>query len=110
MPGNTSAAGQLLRTGTKNRTKDKLDEEIDFLGANLSTSATSIYASGLSKHADKIMAIVSDIILNPVFKQEELEKIRKQTFVRFSISERRPRRNFHESQFGNYVWKRAPIR
>lgn len=77
--GYTSAAGQLLRTGTKNRTKDKLDEEIDFLGANLSTSATSIYASGLSKHADKIMAIVSDIILNPVFKQEELEKIRKQT-------------------------------
>ena len=76
--GYISAAGQLLRTGTKNRSKDKLDEEIDFLGANLSTSATSIYASGLSKHADKIMAIVSDIILNPVFKQEELEKIIKQ--------------------------------
>ena len=72
------AAGELLRTGTKNRTKDKLDEEIDFLGADLRTSATSIYASGLSKHADKIMAIVSDIILNPLFKQEELEKIRKQ--------------------------------
>ncbi len=77
--GYVSAAGQLLRTGTKNRTKDKLDEEIDFLGADLSTSATGIYASGLSKHADKIMAIVSDIILNPDFKQEELEKIRKQT-------------------------------
>ncbi len=77
--GYINAAGELLRTGTKNRTKDKLDEEIDFLGASLSTSSTSIYASGLSKHADKIMAIVSDIILNPAFKQEELEKIRKQT-------------------------------
>ena len=77
--GYISTAGQLLRTGTKNRSKDKLDEEIDFLGADLATSATSIYASGLSKHADKIMAIVSDIILNPEFKQEELEKIRKQT-------------------------------
>lgn len=77
--GYISAAGQLLRSGTKNRSKDKLDEEIDFLGANLSTSATSIYASGLSKHSDKIMAIVSDIILNPLFKQEELEKIKKQT-------------------------------
>ncbi|MFA7228412.1 MAG: pitrilysin family protein [Melioribacteraceae bacterium] len=76
--GYTSAAGQLLRTGTKNRTKDKLDEEIDFLGANLSTSSTSIFASGLSKHTEKILAIVSDIILNPDFKQEELEKIRKQ--------------------------------
>lgn len=77
--GYISAAGELLRTGTKNRTKDKLDEEIDFLGATLSTSATSVYASGLSKHADKILAIVSDIILNPLFKQEELEKVRKQT-------------------------------
>lgn len=76
--GYISAAGQLLRTGTKNRTKDKLDEEIDFLGADLSTSSTGIFASGLSKHADKIMTIVSDIILNPEFRQEELEKIRKQ--------------------------------
>ena len=77
--GYVSAAGELLRTGTKNRTKDKLDEEIDFLGATLSTFPTSINASGLSKYSDKIMAIVSDIILNPDFKQEELEKIRKQS-------------------------------
>ncbi|PKL83524.1 MAG: peptidase M16 [Ignavibacteriae bacterium HGW-Ignavibacteriae-3] len=77
--GYTSAAGQLLRTGTKNRTKDKLDEEIDLLGANISTFPSSILASGLSKYTDKIMDIVSDIILNPDFKQEELEKIRTQT-------------------------------
>ncbi|MHB8906838.1 MAG: insulinase family protein, partial [Melioribacteraceae bacterium] len=77
--GYVSAAGELLRTGTKSRTKDKLDEEIDFLGASLSTSSSSIYASGLSKYAEKIMGIVSDIILNHDFKQEELDKIRKQT-------------------------------
>ncbi len=77
--GYISIAGQLLRTGTKSRSKDKLDEEIDFLGASLSTSSDGIYASGLSKHAEKIFSIVSDIILNPEFKQEELEKIRKQT-------------------------------
>jgi len=77
--GYVSAAGELLRTGTKSRTKDKLDEEIDFLGASLSTSSSGIYASGLSKYADKIMGIVSDIILNHDFKQEELDKIRKQT-------------------------------
>ncbi|MCX6169267.1 MAG: pitrilysin family protein [Ignavibacteriales bacterium] len=77
--GYVSAAGELLRTGTKSRTKDKLDEEIDFLGASLSTSSSGIGASGLSKYAEKIMEIVSDIILNHEFKQEELEKIRKQT-------------------------------
>ncbi len=77
--GFVSTAGELLRTGTKNRTKDKLDEEIDFLGASLSTSSSGIFASGLSKYTEKIIGIVSDIILNHDFKQEELEKIRKQT-------------------------------
>jgi predicted Zn-dependent peptidase/phosphotransferase system IIB component len=77
--GFVSIAGELLRTGTKNRTKDKLDEEIDFLGASLSTSSSGIFASGLSKYTEKIIWIVSDIILNHDFKQEELEKIRKQT-------------------------------
>lgn len=77
--GYISTAGQLLRTGTKSRSKDKLDQEIDFLGASLSTSSSGVFASGLSKFTDKIMAIMSDVILNPDFKQEELEKIRKQT-------------------------------
>jgi zinc protease len=71
-------AGQLLRTGTKSRTKDKLDQEIDFLGASFNTSADGITASGLSKHAEKLLGIMSDVILNSDFKQEELDKIRKQ--------------------------------
>ena len=76
--GYVEAAGELLRTGTKSRTKDKIDEEIDFLGANLSTSSTSVYASGLSKYKDKLLDIMSDLVMNSVFKQEELDKIKKQ--------------------------------
>ena len=76
--GYVSATGDLLRTGTKKRTKDQLDKEIDLLGATLSTSATSIFASGLERNKEKLMEIVSDIILNSVFKQEELDKIKKQ--------------------------------
>ncbi len=77
--GYVNAAGQLLRTGTKSRNKEKLDQEIDFLGAALSTSPTSITASGLEKHKDKLLEIMSDIILNSDFKQEELDRIKKQT-------------------------------
>ncbi|MCL6099516.1 MAG: insulinase family protein, partial [Bacteroidetes bacterium] len=76
--GYVEAAGELLRTGTKSRTKDKIDEEIDFLGANLSTSSTSVYASGLSKYKDKLLDIMSDLVMNSVFKQEELDKIKTQ--------------------------------
>jgi zinc protease len=76
--GYTDFAGQLLRTGTKTRTKDKLDEAIDFIGAQLNTSATGIYASSLTKHLDKLLDLMSDVTINSEFKQDELDKIKKQ--------------------------------
>ena len=77
--GYVSFAGQLLRTGTKNRSKSQIDEDIDFIGANLSTAPTGINAGCLSQHTEKLVEIISDIILNAEFKQNELDKIRKQT-------------------------------
>ncbi len=77
--GYISAAGQLLRTGTTTMTKDQIDEAIDFIGASLSTSATSVYGSSLKKHTEELLKIFSDIVLNSNFDQEELDKIKKQT-------------------------------
>ena len=77
--GYVDAAGQLLRTGTKTRTKDQIDEEVDFIGATLNTSSTGVYASSLKKHVNKLLDLMSDVVLNPEFKQEELDKIVKQT-------------------------------
>jgi zinc protease len=74
--GYVSAAGELLRGGTKNRTKDQLDNEIDFIGASISTSSTGVYASSLTKHTHKLLELFSDIILNPVFPEDELQKIK----------------------------------
>jgi len=76
--GYISAAGQLMRTGTKTRTKDQLDKDIDFIGADLSTSPTGLNASSLKKHVNKLLEIMSDILLNPNFTQPELDKIIKQ--------------------------------
>jgi zinc protease len=77
--GYVDAAGQLLRTGTTTRSKDQLDEAIDFIGANLQTSPDGLNASALKKHNDELLGIMSDILLNASFKQEELDKIVKQT-------------------------------
>lgn len=73
--GYVSAAGELLRTGTAKRNKDQLDQAIDFIGATLSTSSTGVYAMSLTQHIDTLLAIMSDIVLHSVFKQEELDKI-----------------------------------
>jgi len=77
--GYVDMTGQMLRTGTTTRTKDQLDEEIDFIGATMNTSSDGIFASALKKHNEKLLELMSDVLLNAQFKQEELDKIKKQT-------------------------------
>ncbi|NID08880.1 insulinase family protein [Fibrella aestuarina] len=72
-------AGQLLRNGTKTRTKEQLDEEVDFIGADLGASPTSVYGRSLSKNVGKLFELMSDMVLNPAFPQAELDKLKKQT-------------------------------
>jgi zinc protease len=75
--GYLEATGNLLRTGTKTKTKDQLDQEIDFIGATLSTSSSGVFAMSLKDHTEKLLSIMSDIVLNSNFKQTELDKIKK---------------------------------
>ncbi|MEO7176044.1 MAG: pitrilysin family protein [Saprospiraceae bacterium] len=90
LAGTASIAGSLLATGTTTKTKAQIDESIDFLGADLSTSSTGIRASGLKKHSDKILAIMSDVLLNPVFPADEFEKLKKQTISGLAASQDDP--------------------
>lgn len=71
--------GQLLRRGTKTRTKQELDEQVDFIGATLSTSGRGIFGSSLTKHQDELLQLMSDVLLNSTFPEEELEKLKTQT-------------------------------
>jgi zinc protease len=69
---------ELLRSGTKTRSKDQLDQDIDFIGATLIASPKGMYASSLKKQNTKLLELMSDILLNSEFKQEELDKIKNQ--------------------------------
>ncbi len=70
-------AGEMLSAGTKNKSKAQIDEEIDFIGASIATTSNGIFASSLSKHSDKVMSLMSEMILKPAFPQEELDKKKK---------------------------------
>ena len=67
--------GTLLGQGTTKRSKDQINEEVDFIGATLSTYSKGAYASSLSKHKEKVVEILADVILHPTFPQEELDKL-----------------------------------
>ncbi len=73
--------GDMMMGGTKNRTKDQLDQEIDFIGASLNASATSVSASSLKKHQSKVLELMADVLFNPVFPQPELDKLKKQSLT-----------------------------
>lgn len=72
-------AGDLLKAGTENRSKAQIDEAVDFMGASLSTYSTGMSGSCLKKHSEELLELMNDILLNPTFPEEELEKVRKQT-------------------------------
>jgi zinc protease len=66
--------GDLLSKGTTTRTKAQLDEEVDFLGASFGSGSDGVRGECLSRHADKLLTLMSDVLLNPAFPEEELKK------------------------------------
>lgn len=67
--------GSLIMSGTKSRTKDQLDKEIDFIGASLSASATNVSLSTLTKHLDKGLELMSDLTMNASFPESEFKRV-----------------------------------
>lgn len=72
--GYVEMVGELLTKGTTNRSKAQIDEAVDFIGANLNATPSGIIGGCLSKHTEKLLDLMSDILLNPTFPQEEFDK------------------------------------
>jgi zinc protease len=70
--------GQLILSGTTARSKDVLDKEIDYMGATLNADGTSLYLSCLTKHLEKSLGIMQDVLMNPAFPESEFARIKKQ--------------------------------
>lgn len=88
--GSVLLAGQLLETGTKNRSKTEIDQSIDFIGASVGSNANGVVGSGLSRHSETIVELMSDILLNPSFPAEEFDKLKKQTLSGITIGKDDP--------------------
>ncbi|MFQ3174756.1 MAG: zinc protease, partial [Flavobacterium sp.] len=83
--GLASLTATALKHGTKNFTKEKIDEELDFIGANVNTYASK-ESSGLSskfaaKDRDKVLTIIKELLLSPVFDSAEFEKEKSRLLV-----------------------------
>ena len=72
--GVSSMMGSLLGRGTTNISKDKFNEKVDFLGANVSFFSSGAYASSLKKYFPEILGLMADGVKNSQFTQEEFDK------------------------------------
>lgn len=70
----------LLDEGTKSRSALQIADEIATLGASLGSSATwdasSLSVSGLSENLDKALEVWADVLVNPLFDDKELARVR----------------------------------
>jgi predicted Zn-dependent peptidase len=85
-----SIVGDMLMGGTSTRNKEQLDEEIDFIGASLNVSSSSVYGAALKKHQQKVLDLMTDVLFNPVFPESELSKLKKQSFSTLAASKDEP--------------------
>jgi predicted Zn-dependent peptidase len=61
----------MLGNGTTNISKDEFNEEVDFLGANISFGSSGGFASSLVKYSDRIIELMADAAMNPLLLEEE---------------------------------------
>lgn len=77
--GASGMMGSMLRRATSTMTKEEIDESVDFIGANLSTSGQGAYASTISKYKDEVIELMAKVILDAKFPAEEFEKVKDDT-------------------------------
>jgi len=93
-PGLASITASLLTQGTATRTASQISREIDFVGGSLSTSGGDDFASAslrvLKKDLRTGLDLLSDVLLNPVFDQKEIDRKVKETLAEIQRQKEEP--------------------
>lgn len=74
--GQSQLTSSLLGKGSKKIKKDDFYDEIDFMGSNISISASSAFAQSLTRYFQRTFQMMADAAINPNFTEEEFTKER----------------------------------
>jgi len=108
-PGTAALTADLLNEGTKSRSALEISDEAQRLGLNFGTGAgydnTTVSLNALKKNLDAGLELVSDVVLNPTFPEEELERLRQIYLGRIQQEANQPftiaYKNFNRELYGN---------
>jgi zinc protease len=95
LPGVAGMVASVLPQGTKNKTPEELEEEIELLGSSISMNAgreeMTVYTSSLSRNFEKTAGLLKEIILEPRWDTTEFALAQSRTKNNIIQSEAQPR-------------------
>ncbi|CAN1553017.1 Peptidase M16, C-terminal [Flavobacteriaceae bacterium] len=105
--GTSNLVANLMTKGTKNKTTQELENEIEMLGAtikiNSSNNAIIIYGSTLSKNYDQTIQLIEEIILEPRWDDSEFDLIKKSTLSQINQQKADPN-SIAKNQFKKLIY------
>ena len=113
MPGLANFTAEMLREGTTHRSSAQLAADVDNIGATLNSYAgfgstsSGVNASGLAPSAGQILELMSDVVLNPTFPSDELEKYKKRQLSDLEQERSQPY-SLGEERFRKAVYQSFP--
>ncbi|MBW2307010.1 MAG: insulinase family protein [Deltaproteobacteria bacterium] len=114
--GLANLTSSLLSSGTRTHTAAEISEALDFLGASLRSECTEDFSSFslkvLTKDLNRGISLLSEILLNPAFPEEEV--VKKKTEIQAAILAKNDdpgevaQRAFLEALFGDTPYGHPP--
>lgn len=84
----------LLTKGTKTRSATQIAEEIEFLGGFIGAGAgwdsSNVSVRVTTDKVDKALTVLSDVVMNPTFKQDEIDRYREQLLDGLAVQMKQP--------------------
>jgi len=107
-PFTAMATNLMLREGTRNFSAQKLSESLDYFGAHFETTAERdnayITLYSLNKHLDNTLPLLSEIVKNPVFPEDEYSVLAGKQFQMLEVNRQKvnflARTHFNSIIFG----------
>jgi zinc protease len=93
LPGLANMTAELLTKGTAKRTAPQIAEAVEALGGSLESGAawdaSRVNLGVMSSRLEPAMEIMADVVRNPSFKDEEVERLRQQTLdeLKYALSQ-----------------------
>ena len=92
--GITALMAELLTRGTTTRSRDDIAQMVESRGASISTfsgfNAFGVSAQALSRDSDMILDLLADILINPIFPEDEFERQRTRQIASIRQSQEQP--------------------